>query len=349
MKILIATVKTPFCRGGAEILADQLQTALEEDGHQAHIVAIPYRPWPPDAIIDQILACRLIDVTEAAGRKIDRLIGLKFPAYLMSHPNRIMWLVHQHRTAYDLWDHPMGGDLLQFPGGERIRDAIHHADETLIPQSKAVYTISQNVSNRLRRFSGIDSTPLYQPPHDEARYFCREAEDYFFFPSRLTRIKRQELVLESLARTKQPVRVRFAGGADYPPYAGELQAMARRLGVDSRVEWMGSLSEQEVLEPYARCVGVVYPPVDEDYGFVTLEAMLSSKPVITCTDSGGPLEFIRQGESGLVTDPDPVALANALDILWQDRARAASMGRQGRSGYLERRISWRNVVRTLLS
>ena len=39
-------------------------------------------------------------------------------------------------------------------------------------------------------------------------------------------------------------------------------------------------------------LGVIFPPLDEDYGYVTLEAMLAAKPVITCTDSGGPLEFV---------------------------------------------------------
>ena len=150
--------------------------------------------------------------------------------------------------------------------------------------------------------------------------------------------KRQSLVLEALAHTKKPVRVRFAGAADQPAYQNELKSLARKLRVHNRVEWLGQIDEPEKRELYARALGVVYPPIDEDYGYVTLEAMLASKPLIVCTDSGGPLEFVRHEETGLIAEPEAASLAKAFDRLWEDRSAAKKWGEAGqrslpRDGY----------------
>jgi glycosyltransferase involved in cell wall biosynthesis len=348
MKILISTVQVPFVRGGAEILAEGLRDALRSAGHEAEIVAIPFKWYPPERIPDQILACRLLDITESTGMAVDRVIGLKFPAYFIPHPNKVLWILHQHRTAYDLWDHTLG-DLIRFPNGAQIRDAIREADARLIPEAKKIFTISQNVSQRLKDYCGIDSTPLYNPPQHAEHFYCAAAEDYFFFPSRLTPPKRQALVLEALAETRRPVRVRFAGPVEHPSYAEALKTQAQKLKVHSRVEWLGSVTEEEKRRQYAYALGIIFPPVNEDYGYVTLEAMLSSKPMITCFDSGGPLEFVRSGETGLIVEATPKALAAAMDELWVDRAQSKAMGEAGRAYYDSQQICWPKVVERLLS
>ena len=353
MRILIATTQVPFVRGGAEAHAEGLRDALCREGHEAEIIAIPFKWYPPEKILDHMLACRLLDVTESAGTPVDLLIGLKFPAYLIPHPNKVLWVLHQYRTAYDLWDHPLS-DLIHWPNGAEIRDAIRRADRQIIPQAKAVFANSSNVAGRLKDFCDIDSTPLYHPPPHAEKFYCAQdaedgATDYLFFPSRLNRLKRQSLVLEALAQTTEPVRVSFAGLEGDPAYDHELEALARKLKVHQRVEWLGEVTEEEKRRLYASAVGLIYPPVDEDYGYVTLEAMLSSKPVITCTDSGGPLEFVRSGENGLVAEPDASALAAAMDDLWGRRGRAKALGEAGRALYERLGINWPNVVRKLLA
>ncbi len=347
MRVVVFTVQVPFIRGGAELLADGLREALIAEGHEAEIVAVPFKWYPPEKILDQMLACRLLDLSESSGTAVDAVVCLKFPAYLLSHPNKVVWLLHQHRTAYDLWDHAFG-DLIQAPDGLQVRDAIRNADRRFISEARAVFTISANVSARLRRFCGIESQPLYHPPRHAERFYRADPEDYFFFPSRVSPLKRQGLVLEALARTRQPVRVRFAGPADSPRHAEEQRSRARLLGVEGRVEWRGAVTEEAKRDLYARALAVVFPPIDEDYGYVTLEAMLASKPVVTCSDSGGPLEFVRGGQTGLVAEPTADALAGALDDLWANRSRADSLGRAGRALYEGLGISWREVVRRLL-
>lgn len=346
MKILIATTHVPFVRGGAEIHAEGLRDALAAHNHQVEIVAVPFKWYPAERILDHMLACRLLDLTEVNGDKVDLLIGLKFPAYLIPHPRKVLWILHQHRAAYDLWEHPLG-DLARDPAGAQVRHAIMRADRNLIPRSEKVFANSRNVAARLKRYCDIDAAPLYHPPPGATEFYCAEASDYLFFPSRLWHSKRQSLVLEALAETREPVRVSFAGVADSPAYGIELRDAARRLGIEARIEWLGGIDETEKRRRYAECLGVIYTPVDEDYGYVTLEAMLASKPVVTCADSGGAIEFVSHRETGFVVEPTPAALAAAFDHVWRNREEARRFGVAARARYDALGISWENVVAKL--
>ena len=348
MRIVIATVQIPFVSGGAESHAAGLKAALIRAGHEAEIVTVPFNPAVPERIPDQMLACRLLDLTEIHGTRVDRLIGLKFPAYLIPHPNKVVWVLHQHRAAYDLWDYPFE-ELSASPGGVMVREAIRRGDQ-LLTEAKAVFANSRNIANRLGHFCGINSTPLYHPPPNADSFFCGSTtEEYFFFPSRMSASKRQSLVLEALALTREKVKVRFAGVADSPEYGRRLKQLASKLGVDNRVEWLGYLTEDEKREHYAKSIAVLFPPVDEDYGYITLEAMLSSKAVITCEDSGGPLEFVSHRKTGLVARPTAAELAEAMDELWTERNAAAKFGRAGRESYEHLGLSWSKVVERLLA
>ena len=347
MRIVIATAQVPFIRGGAELHAEGLQAALAEAGHEVEVVRVPFKWYPPERILDQILAARLLDLTESCGTRIDLVIGLKFPAYLVPHPNKVLWILHQHRTAYELW----GGelcDLMRFPNGLEVRDAIRAADQAFIPEAKSLYANSRTVADRLRYFCGIDAEPLYHPPPAADLFRCGTAQDFLYFPSRINATKRQLLVIEALALCREAVRVRFAGVPDDAGYERAIGDRIRELRLVARVELLGSVSGEENRDLYAHCLGVVFPPLDEDYGYVTLEAMLASKPVITCTDSGGPLEFVRDGETGLAVAPTAEALASAMDRLWQDRGAAARWGEAGRALYEQSDISWKRVVATLM-
>lgn len=348
MRVLALTTQVPFVRGGAELLAEGLVRAIQAAGHEAELVAIPFKWYPAERVLDHMLACRLLDLTEACGDKIDRIIGLKFPTYLIPHPHKLLWLVHQHRSAYDLWDSAYG-DLIKMPNGPQIRQAIINADNQALAECQAIYTIAGNVSKRLQTFNQVASTPLYSPPFEAEKFYCEAVEDYFFFPSRLNIMKRQQLVVEALAHTGHPVRVVFGGKSDDDTTRTGLHDRVRQLGLESRVTFLDAMSQTLKLGYYARAIGVIYPPLDEDYGYVTLEAMLASKPVITCSDSGGSLEFVLDHGTGLVCEPTPEALALALDQLWENRALAQKLGQAGRDRYLSLEISWANVAERLLA
>lgn len=346
MRILITTTHVPFIRGGAEVLADTLLAALREHGHQAEIVALPFKWYPASSLLDQMLAARLFDITESSGVTVDRVVALKFPAYLVPHPNKVAWLLHQHRTAYELWGTRFS-ELERDPHGAEVRDAIHQADALAFSEMRATYTISDTVAQRLQRYNQIDSEVLYPPPEDADKFYTEAAEDYLFYPSRVESIKRQELVVEALALCKQPVRVVFCGVSSVAAYGEGLAARGQQLGLCDRVQWLGRVSAADKLRWYARALGVVFTPVQEDLGYITMEAMLAAKPVITLTDAGGPLEFVQDQQTGLVVEPTAQALADAMDELWSQRARAKAWGQAGREAYLQRQISWARVVDAL--
>ena len=348
MRVGIATVQVPFVRGGAEMHAESLLTALRNGGHQAEIISLPFKWYPAARVTDHMLATRLMQVDEAVGQRIDRLIGLKFPAYLMPHPSKRLWLLHQHRSAYDLWDAPFS-DLQQAPDGVHVRHAIRAADDAAFDECEAIYTNSRNVSGRLRRFNGVEAEPLHHPPPGADRLRPGPYGDYILFPSRVNESKRQHLAIEALAMTREPVRLCFIGATDAPDYGATLRARCCELGLDDRVQWRGRVSEADRLALYAGCLAVMFPPFDEDYGYVTLEAMLCAKAVLTTEDAGGPLDFVLDGHTGLVCPPQPEALSAALDRMWLHRSRTEAWGQAGRQHYADLDLGWSYVLDRLLT
>lgn len=346
MRIAIANTQAPFVSGGAELHADNLCRALRDAGHQAEIVTMPFTWSTPDMIVDHMIAATHLDATEFFGADIDLMIGLRFPAYLINHPRKVMWLIHQHREAYDLWDAGVSG-LLHEPRGLLVRDLIRDADTKLFSSVKAVFANSQNVAARLKTYNGVDSNPLYHPPPLAGRMKTGAYGDYFYFPSRISGLKRQHLVLEALAACQSDARVVFSGNADSPAVGAEFKAKIEELNLADRVDWRGFVTDEEMIDLYAGARAVVFPPLDEDLGYITLEAMLAAKAVITTTDAGGPLEFITHAREGLVTEPKPKALAGALDRLWQNADDAERMGGKAAARYKALSISWDQVVRKL--
>jgi glycosyltransferase involved in cell wall biosynthesis len=265
----------------------------------------------------------------------------------MPHRSKRLWLLHQHRSAYDLWDAPFG-DLRQAPNGVHIRSVIRAADDALLPECEALYTISRRVSARLQRYNGLQAEPLYHPPPAASRLRTGDYGDYVLFPSRVNESKRQHLAVEALALAREPVRLCFIGAADAPPYQQALRARCEALGIVGQVEWRGAVDEAEKLALYAGCLAVMVPPLDEDYGYVTLEAMLSGKAVLTTEAAGGPLDFVVDGQTGLVCPPQPTALAAGLDRMWAHRAATESWGRAARRHYDDLALDWSHVLERLL-
>jgi len=267
------------------------------------------------------------------------VIPTKFPSYLVRHPRKVAWLFHQHREAYDLYGTPYCS-FTEAPEDQRIREAIHSMDSTALAECRSIFTISRNVASRLERYNQLPATALYPPPQHLGRYRCDAYGDFLFYAGRLDRLKRLDLALDALSRTKSPVRLKIAGRG---PLDVELDKQIARLGLEDRVERLGFVSADELVALYAGCRAAYYAPLNEDYGYVTVEAFLSRKPVVTTDDAGGVLEFVTHGENGWVTPPRPEAIAAAIDDLWETpEARLRELGAAG----LERvrDITWDRVI-----
>jgi glycosyltransferase involved in cell wall biosynthesis len=340
--VLVCAAQAPFITGGAEILVAELRANLERRGFRVDVAAVPFKWYPVTEIVRQALAWRLLDVTESNGQPVDLVIPTKFPSFLVRHPRKVAWLFHQHREAYDLY----GTEYCSFtdsPEDGQVLQAIHSMDTAALSECRGVYTISRNVAARLQRYNGLSGTPLYPPPHHLGRYRSEGNGDYLFYAGRLDRLKRLDLAIDAMQRVKSGARLKIAGAG---PLEGELRKQIEGLGVGDRVQLLGFVSADDLLDLYARCRAALYVPLNEDYGYVTVEAMLSRKPVVTTRDAGGPLEFVEDGVTGLAADAEPEALAAAIDALWQlPAARLEEMGRAGQERVAG--ITWDHVIDTL--
>jgi glycosyltransferase involved in cell wall biosynthesis len=348
MRVAVCHPQTPFVRGGAETHAERLVDALRGAGHDAELVLIAGKWYPGSELAHQMAVWRALDLSESNGLPIDVVIPLKFPAYLMRHERKIVWLIHQHRTAYELWDHPEYADLARQPEGALVRDLIHSADRVALGEAKRVFANSRNVARRLQESLGIASEPLYHRSPITERLLGLEPAGYgatIVFPSRFESLKRQSIVVDAMRHVRTDVRLLLVGrGPDE-------QALRRRIedhGLGERVAIQVSPSDERLMDLMRSALGVYYGPFDEDFGYVTLEGFAARRPVVTLSDSGGPLEFVLDGETGFVAEPDPRSIADAFDRLYADRATAAHMGAAGRD-LLEREVpAWPEVVARLL-
>lgn len=347
MKIAIAMVQVPFITGGAEIHAELLKKELKKRGHQAEIVTIPFKWYPPSTLLDCMITGRMVDLTEVNGEKIDLVIAMKFPAYYVKHSNKVIWLLHQHRQAYDLWGTKYGDLDKLGKGGELIRNIIIKNDNMYIGEAKAIFTNAQNTANRLKKYNNIDAIALYHPPQNHEKLHCKEFEDFIFYPSRIDEMKRQRILVEAAKYIKSDVKIYIAGGGSEKEIQ-YLESLIEKNNLHKKVRLLGFISEEEKIDYYARCLGVYFGAYDEDYGYITLEAFFSKKPIIVHYDAGGPLEFVKDNENGYVIEENPKIVAEKIDELFYDKGKAKKLGMNGYQLMQEKNINWDYVIKKLL-
>ncbi|HXT71494.1 MAG TPA: glycosyltransferase family 4 protein [Vicinamibacterales bacterium] len=339
--VVVCEAQVPFVRGGAEALVRELVRQLRIQGFDAERVSLPFKWYPKEEILAHAAAWRLLDLSESNGKPIDLLIGTKFPTYLARHPRKVTWLVHQHRGAYEL----VGTPYSNFAHDEHdvaLRERLLSIDTTSLGESRGLYSISATIANRLQRYNGLTATPLYHPPRLADRFRAGEAGHYVLSVGRLETVKRVDLAIKAMTHLPASLSLVIAGAGSHRE---PLEALVASLGLGSRVQFLGEATDDQIVDLYAGALAVIFPPFDEDYGYVTLEAFLSHKPVVTTKDAGGPNEFVRDGMNGCVTDPDPKAIAQAVAGLDADRRRAARMGDAGYD--LAREFTWTTVIERL--
>ena len=325
------------------VIARELTRALREAGHDAHILVTPQNRFGRQA--SAYLATWLTDVTSSEGHAIDQVISLRYPSYAVRHPRHVCWLNHTMREYYDLWPQFSAGLSPQGRVKERVRRAgIHAVDRYLLTKNVGrLFVQSRTVQERLAMWPSLQSTVLY-PPAPQRAYRCDAYGPPFLFVSRLNRLKRADLLIRALATADGAgIPAVIAGDGEERP---ALERLASEVGVANRVTFAGRIGDDQLLDHLARCRAVVFPPVQEDYGFVTVEAFASRKAVITCRDSGGPAELVRDGVNGFVCEPAADSLARALRRLAEDASLAERMGSAAHEAGA--RLSWPETVRKLV-
>lgn len=331
----------PFVRGGAESLVRDLVSQLRVHGYEAELVSLPFKWYPPEELFSHAAAWRLIDLSESSGRPIDRVIATKFPTYFVRHPNKVTWLVHQYRAAYELADTAYS-EFRHTDLHVATRDRLIALDTQMLGESRAVYTIAHTVTARLARYNGLAAETLYHPPRLASRLHGGPAGSYILSVGRLESVKRVDLAIGAIAAAPGDLQLWIAGTGSH---RDAFERLAESLDVAHRVRFLGEVDDDQLIDLYAGALAVIYPPYDEDFGYVTLEAFLSRKPVITTHDAGEPTAFVVHGENGLVAEPSAAALGQAIADLAAGRARAARMGE---AGYERARlITWSAAIERL--
>jgi glycosyltransferase involved in cell wall biosynthesis len=340
--VLVCEAQVPFVQGGAEAHVRELVRQLRAHGYDAELVSVPFKWYPKTEILTHAAAWRLLDLSESNGRPIDLVIATKFPTYFARHPHKVAWLIHQHRAAYELAGTPFS-DFSHTEDDVAMRERIVALDRSMLGECRRVYANSANTAARVTRFNGLPAEPLYHPPRLAARLHPGPAESFVLSVGRLESVKRVDLAVNALAHAPREVSLVVAGTGTQ---RAALETLASSIGVSDRVRFLGEVSDDDVVDLYARALAVVYPPYDEDYGYVTLEAFLSAKPVITATDSGGTLEFVVNDQNGFVCAPEPAAIGAAMTKLASDRTLAPRLGLAGLAR--ARQVTWDGVVERLL-
>jgi glycosyltransferase involved in cell wall biosynthesis len=341
-RIVVAEAQVPFVQGGAELHVRSLIDELRRRGYDTEKVAIPFNAQAKGDLLAQAAAWRLLELSSSNGQPIDLLIATRFPTYFARHPRKVAWVIHQHRAAYELAGTPYS-DFEHTEADVGLRQRLLELDRRMLGECRRVFANAQNTANRLSRFNGVCAQALYHPPPLADRLHAGRYGNDLLMIGRIEAVKRPELAIRAMRHVPPPARLLIVGEGSHRAIAERVAADA---GVSDRVVFVGSTSGDELVKLYADALAVIYAPFDEDYGYVTLEAFLSEKPVITATDSGGTLEFVIDGENGYVCAPDPEPIGVAAAHLVADSQLAARLGRAGAAR--ARTITWDGVVEQLL-
>lgn len=343
MKIALVNTITPFIRGGAEILVDDLFDQLQQRGHRVTLFRLPFPNEYEVQLQELVLAGKFLDFTS-----YDRVIAFKFPAYCVCHPHKVLWLFHQFRQVYDLYGKEYG--IQETPEGRAVKKLVENLDRREIGGAERVYVNAEEVANRLFQYNGLHSEILTPPLLNWERYQEGRYGDYLYYPSRVNSLKRQYLAVESMRYVQTDVKLMIDGLCPDETYDREIRNTIKKYGLESRViyrnEWV---SDEEKIDRMANCLAALYIPYLEDScGFVTFEGFYSGKPVLTCTDSGGTKEFVTEGVTGYFSSPDPQELAKKMDLLYLNRKKTIAMGKYAKHEIIQRNITWDETVRRLL-
>lgn len=340
-KICVCSVQIPFVRGGAEYFTENLISELQARAHQVDRIQLPLQSLPLEEVIKGCLAWRLLNVDRIYNDDIDLVIGTKFPSYLIPHPNKVIWLVHQLREIYDLHGTPYSG-FQNIPRDNQLRQHLIDLDQLGFSEARKIFTISETVSKRLKEHNGFESEALYPPVSDARDFYFERLEDFILSVSRLEGNKRVHLLIEALQYAPASTKAIIVGEGflrrDY-------EKLAAKLGVADRITFTGGISRKDLLGLYARAGALFYGPIGEDYGYATLEAFYARKPVITCSDSGGILEFV-DSDTGWIAENEPASIAVAITEALSNKQDAKSKGDAGNQKI--QYINWDYVLEHLL-
>jgi glycosyltransferase involved in cell wall biosynthesis len=328
--------------GGAERFNGGLVGGFEALGANVELIIIDANEATTADIVQNYARAKSLDLSA-----FDLVISTKVPSYAIDHPHHVLYLVHTVRVFDDMFD-----TAFEYPGINQFSDRalVHQLDFEALKKIPHRFAIGCEVQRRLYRWRGLECDVLHPPllanpfkvieGEDLAR-FQAHSNPYFFIAGRLHPWKRLDLLIKAVQHCPLPIRLVIAG-------VGEAQADLQKLAAsDPRIEFLGRISDAELVEYYAHALAVPFLPLREDYGYITLEAFASARPVITCVDSGEPAHIVENLRTGLVVEPTVQAVADALTWAYEHPEQMNSMGQLAHQELAN--LSWPAVALTLAS
>lgn len=378
MKIaLIAPSPIPYTMGGAEKLWFGIYKYINENtNHQCELIKIPVNENSFWGLIDSYYDFFKLDLSY-----FDMVISGKYPAWMVNHHNHHLYMLHCLRGFYDCFHflnildeiktnndkvknivNQMSSDslsirqlfelvydlknekniekeLFDFPGAF-IRKIVMYFDKKAMENIVSFSSISKTVASRKEYFPLNQKVNVIYPPSTLDKFHSLNY-DYFFIVSRLDNAKRIDIILKAYLKSKSEIPLVIAGTG---PLEEEFKELTKD---DKRINFVGFLSDTELTKYYANAYSVIFVPYDEDYGLITIEAMMSNKPVITFNDSGGVLEFVENNKTGVVCKPNVNDLKRVFENISNNKDLILAMGKNAKEKVSD--ITWNNLIDNLLN
>jgi glycosyltransferase involved in cell wall biosynthesis len=314
-------------------------------GISAEVLRVPSSSERSERLADEIFINRALQLPT-----VDRVIALMFPAYIIPHHTKVIWLLHRLWQAHEPTDRA-GPNLPEPSTEEKIRQWIWRCDFEAFSESRRIFTGSQVIRECLRRDNGFESDVLIPPLNNPELFGNCGDGGYVFAGGRVNLDMRQHLLVESMALTKSAAKLIVGGPPDTPNDADRLRSSVKRLKLEERVILdFGFHSEAKIADYVNHAHACACLNMDEhSVGRVTMEAASACKPVITLSDSGKMLAPVLDGETGCVAEPNAQAIAGAIDSLYSDHTRCEQMGYAMRSLWESLGVTWLQTIEKLLS
>jgi len=369
MRVLVISHMYPstFNEAAGIFVHDQVKELIRQGCEVKVVSPVPWAPFPLNALSDKWKSYSSIPhQIEWEGVEVyyPRYIAFPRDAFFASSGRRIYLmfkslasevhkhfrfdLIHAHVALPDGSAAVLLGEKLQKPvvvtiHGQDLYRTIHKsttckaAISSVFEKAAAVITVSNVLKGLADKNLGFDSKTrvisngvALDKVRSEGAGAERVQGKTILSASYLIPRKGIEFNLRAVSRlaVKHPdIRYRVIGGG---PETDRLKKLASELGLSGRVEFLGHLSNADVMKHMAEADIFSLPSWDEAFGVVYVEAMAHGRPVIGCKGEGIE-DVVEHGKTGLLVIPrDVSSLADAMDFLLDNPDKARAMGEQGK-------------------
>lgn len=294
-----------------------------------------------------------------AARQADLLISSQPPTFSISHDRHLSIFFHHARFFYDLAEAGVASGMVDAEVHPLACELVRSIDQPFLDSVTYFLAGSEEVKQRLHDFNGLDNNVgIFQAglgfqnelPTDGGLHTF----EYPICVSRHEFAKRTELFIAAMKLLPKRAGVSIGAGgrlgyvqrldatmstSDFETdenfeaawlSSPEYQPPLDNPTLDSNVLFTGHVSDHVLEEHYRRALCIVAPALLEDYGLTVIEGMAYGKPVIVCRDGGNLARLVNHGENGLVVDPTPKAIAEAIELLANDLDMTRRLGQNAR-------------------